>query len=46
MDKTSLYKMGEIFGFLVIIIVNTCYRVNIGNYTWEFFDTENPGPYD
>ena len=38
--------MGKKFGFLVIIIGKTCYRVKIGDDTWEFVDTYDPGPYD
>ena len=35
-ENTTLYNMGKKFGFLVIIISNNCYQVNIGNNTCEF----------
>ena len=38
--------MGNNFGFLVIIIGKNCYRVNIGDIIWAFFDTYDPCPYD
>ena len=45
-EKTTLYKMGKEFEFLVIIIGKTCYQVNIGDNTWVYLDTDNPVPYD
>ena len=44
-EKTTLYKMGKKYGFLIIIIGKTRYRVKIGNDTWAFVDTDEPGPY-
>ena len=46
MEKTTIFKMGKKFGFLVIIIGKNCYRLNIGNNTWAFVDTDDPFPYD
>ena len=45
-ENNILYKMGRKFGFLVIIIGENCYRVNIGDNTWEFLNTDKPGPYE
>ena len=45
-EKNTLYKMGKKFGFLVIIIGETCYQVNIGGKTRALVDTDDPGPYD
>ena len=44
-EKTTLFNMGKKFGFLLIIIGKNRYRVNIGDNTWAFFDTDDPGPY-
>ena len=44
-EKTTLFNMGKKFGFLLIIIGKNRYRVNIGDNTWAFFDTYDPGPY-
>ena len=37
--------MGKKFGVWVIIIGRNLYRVNIGDNTWTFFDTDNPETY-
>ena len=45
-ENTTLYNMGNKFSFLVIIIGKTFYRVNIGDDTWEFFNTDDPWTYE
>ena len=39
-------KIGKKIGFLVIIIGETLYQVKIGDETWAFVDTYDPGVYD
>ena len=45
-ENTALYNMVNKFGFWAIIIGKNCNWASIGDNKWEFFDTDNPVPYD